>query len=166
MNIRLEAWTIIVKVLKNKMFSDKLLTQSAKKIKDNNENSELLYYLVRGVIKIHLQLDFIISQYVDKDKYNNTDLKIKSLLYLALYQLLYCKSIPDYVAVNETVEIARKSFDDQIAGFINAVLREFQRNPSYTFPKDLKNFRGGSPFIPISISEFGLILPVTIDPNR
>ena len=136
MNIRQEAWSIIVKVLKNNMFSDKLLTQSAKKMKDKDENAELLYYLVRGVIKIHLQLDFIISQYVDKEKYKDTDLKIKSLLYLALYQLIYCKSIPEHAAVNETVEIARKNFNDQIAGFVNAVLREYQRNPNYTLPQD------------------------------
>ncbi|MCL2062807.1 MAG: 16S rRNA (cytosine(967)-C(5))-methyltransferase RsmB [Candidatus Cloacimonetes bacterium] len=134
MNVRQEAWSIIVKVLKNNMFSDKLLSQTAKKIKDSNENSDLLYYLVRGVIKIHLQLDFIISQYVDKDKYKDTDLKIKSLLYLAMYQLLYCKGIPEHAAVNETVEIARKNFNDQIAGFVNAVLREYQRNPKYILP--------------------------------
>jgi len=136
MNIRQEAWSIIVKVLKNNMFSDKLLTQSAKKINNCNESSELLYYLVRGVIKIHLQLDYIICQYVDKDKYQNTDLKIKSLLYLAMYQLLYCKGIPEHAAVNETVEIARINFNDQIAGFVNAVLREYQRNPQIKYPLD------------------------------
>ena len=136
MNVRQEAWSIIVKVLKNNMFSDKLLIQSAKKIKDSKENADLLYFLVRGVIKIHLQLDFIISQYVDKEKYKLTDLKIKSLLYLALYQLIYCKSIPEHAAVNETVEIARINFNEQIAGFVNAVLREYQRNPHYTLPQD------------------------------
>ena len=134
MNIRQEAWSIIVKVLKNNMFSDKLLSQATKKIKDSDENQDLLYYLVRGVIKIHLQLDFIISQYVDKDKYKNTDIKIKSLLYLAMYQLLYCKGIPEHAAVNETVELARRNFNDQIAGFVNAVLREYQRNPKFSFP--------------------------------
>ena len=136
MNTRQEAWSIIVKVLKNNMFSDKLLMQSAKKMKENNLNAELLYFLVRGVIKKHLKLDYIISQYVDKEKYKNTDIKIKSLLYLAFYQLLYCKSIPEHAAVNETVEIARKNFNEQIAGFVNAVLREYLRNPEYKYPEE------------------------------
>jgi len=134
MNIRQEAWLIIIKVLKNNIFSDKLLSQSQKKI--NDEYRDLLYHYVRGVIKMQLHLDYIISQYVDKDKYSNTDFKIKCLLYLGLFQILYCKSVPEHAAVNETVEIARKNFNDQIAGFVNAVLREFLRNPNFTLPEE------------------------------
>jgi 16S rRNA (cytosine967-C5)-methyltransferase len=118
------------------MFSDKLLSQANKKIKDNNENQNLLYHLVRGVIKMQLHLDYIISHFVDKVKYASTDIKIKPLLYLAFYQLLFCDSIPEHAAVNETVAIAKKNLSDQVAGFINAVLREYQRNPKIQFPED------------------------------
>jgi 16S rRNA (cytosine967-C5)-methyltransferase len=135
-NIRQEAWLIIVKVLKNNMFSDKLLSQVVAKVKDSNENLDLLYYLVKGVVKMHLNLEYIISCYVDKDKYKNTDIKIKSVLYLAFFQLLFCKGIPEHAAVNETVEIARVNFNDQIAGFVNAVLREYLRKPDFQYPTD------------------------------
>jgi 16S rRNA (cytosine967-C5)-methyltransferase len=134
MNIREEAWLIIVKVIKNNMFSDKLLTQSARKI--NDENVNLLYHLVRGVIKMQLHLDYIISHYVDKTKYRETDLRVKALLYLALYQLLYCDGIPTHAAVNETVALAKKHMNEQIAGFINAVIREYLRKPEFTYPHD------------------------------
>lgn len=136
MNIRQEAWNIIVKVLKNNMFSDKLLSQSAKKIINSNEKPELLYHLVKGVIKMKIHLEYIASQYTDIKKFNNTDIKIKSLIYLALYQLIFCESIPEHAAVNETVEIARKNLNDQVAGFVNAVLREYLRNPQYKLPDD------------------------------
>jgi len=136
MNIREEAWSIIVKVIKNNMFSDKLLSAAIKKYKEPNDNPALLYHLVRGVIKMQLHLDFIISHYVDKDRYQKTDIKIKALLYLAFYQLLFCDSIPQHAAVNETVELAKTQINEQIANFINAVLREYLRNPKFTYPTD------------------------------
>jgi 16S rRNA (cytosine967-C5)-methyltransferase len=136
MNIRQEAWDIIVKVLKNNMFSDKLLAQSAKKLHKANENPELLYHLVKGVIKMQLLLEHIAYQYTDKSKFKNTDIKIKVLIYLALYQIIFCKSIPEHAAVNETVELANKKLNDQVAGFVNAVLRAYLRNPQYKLPED------------------------------
>ena len=136
MNIRQEAWMIIVKVLKNEMFSDKLLSQIAHKVKDNTENLDLLYYLVKGVIKMRLHLEYIISQYTDNNKYKDTDIKIKAILYLAFFQLLFCKSIPEHAAVHESVDLAKKNFNDQVAGFINAILREYLRNPTFTYPDE------------------------------
>jgi 16S rRNA (cytosine967-C5)-methyltransferase len=136
MNIRDEALGIIVKVIKNNMFSDKLLSQSVKKCKESHESVSLLYFLVRGVIKMQLHLDHVISHFVDPEKYKNTDLRIKAILYLAFYQLIFCKSIPAHAAVNESVELAKKHYNDQIANFINAVLREYLRNPVVSYPTD------------------------------
>jgi len=134
MNVREEAWSIIVKVIKNNMFSDKLLSQSVKKLKNTSDNPHLLYHLVRGVIKMQLHLDFLISHYVDAGKFEKTDIRIKALLYLAFFQLLYCDGIPQHAAVNETVEIAKKNLSEQVAGFLNAVLREYLRNPEFKYP--------------------------------
>ncbi|MCL1827658.1 MAG: methyltransferase domain-containing protein, partial [Candidatus Cloacimonetes bacterium] len=136
MNIRQEAWMIIVKVLKNEMFSDKLLTQSASKMQ-NKEHLDLLYYLVKGVIKMKLHLEYIIAQYTDADKYKATDLKIKALLYLAFFQLLFCKGIPQHAAVHETVDVAKNNLNEQVAGFVNAILREYIRNPQIVYPVTL-----------------------------
>ncbi len=123
MNFRSEAYTTILKVLKDKEYSDTLLHQRAKKLKNAGEDPALFYNLVKGVIKLYLKLDYILQQYVDKKKYADTDIKIKVLLYIGLYQLLYLNSIPDYAAVNETVELAKTLFNPQVATgiFINAV---------------------------------------------
>ena len=95
MNFRSEAYTTILKVLKDKEYSDTLLHQRAKKLKNAGEDPALFYNLVKGVIKLYLKLDYILQQYVDKKKYTDTDIKIKVLLYMGLYQLLYLNSIPD-----------------------------------------------------------------------
>ncbi len=136
MNLREEAFNIIVKVIKNNMFSDKLLSQSIKNIKGKEENPNLLYVLVRGVIKMRGNLDYIVQQYTEPAKYKGTDIRVKCLLYLAFYQLLYCDSIPEHAAVYESVELAKKVFNESIANFVNAVLREYQRNPKINYPEN------------------------------
>ncbi|HOE91649.1 MAG TPA: 16S rRNA (cytosine(967)-C(5))-methyltransferase RsmB, partial [Candidatus Cloacimonadota bacterium] len=51
-------------------------------------------------------------------------------------QLLYCDSIPEHAAVYESVELAKKVFNESIANFVNAVLREYQRNPKINYPEN------------------------------
>lgn len=136
MNARLEAYKIINKVLKKGHFSNQLLKQKKNKYRDNSENIELLYLLVKGVIKSKNQLDYIASLHTNPQKYSTTNLNIKIIIYLALFQLLYCDSIPDHAAVNESVEIAKQLFNDKVAGFINAVLRSYLKNPEIVYPED------------------------------
>ncbi|MCB5258469.1 MAG: 16S rRNA (cytosine(967)-C(5))-methyltransferase RsmB [Candidatus Cloacimonadaceae bacterium] len=134
--LREEAYHTILKVFKDTEFSDTLLHQRAKKLKESKENVALFYNMVKGVIKMRLKLDYILSQYTDKEKFATTDIKIKTWLYLGLYQLMYLDSIPDYAAINETVELAKKNLGDKVGDFVNAVLRAYQRNPEVKYPED------------------------------
>jgi 16S rRNA (cytosine967-C5)-methyltransferase len=134
--LREEAYHTILKVFKDTEFSDTLLHQRAKKLKESKENVALFYNMVKGVIKMRLKLDYILSQYTDKEKFATTDIKIKTWLYLGLYQLMYLDSIPDYAAINETVELAKKNLGDKVGDFVNAVLRAYQRHPEVKYPED------------------------------
>jgi len=136
MNIRQEAYKIILKVLTKNIFSDKLLSKTSKKIENSQPDTGLLYVLVKGVIKMKGNLDYIASIYTEKEKFSSTNLKIKILLYLAFYQLLYCDSIPEYAAVNESVNLAKKLYGDNVAKFINAVLRSYLRISEIHYPED------------------------------
>ena len=60
-NIRLEAYKIIVKVLSKNLFSDKLLQQMSKRLQVANESADLLYALVKGIIKMQSNLEYIAS---------------------------------------------------------------------------------------------------------
>ncbi len=133
--LRNEAYQTIVRILKDLEFSDTLLQQRAKKIKQAGENVSLYYNMVKGVIKLKGKLDYILSQYADPVKFGNTDIKVKALLYMGLYQLMYLDSIPSHAAVNETVELAKQSLGPGIADFVNAMLRAWQRNPNVQYPK-------------------------------
>ncbi len=136
MDVRLEAYKIIYKVLKKNLFSDKLLHQLRASNSDQIENMELLYRLVKGVVKMHKNLDYLITPHIDPVKFQKTDLKIKIILYLGVYQLAYCDYIPDYAALNESVSMAKKLFGEKISQFVNGVLRNFQRNNKVEYPSD------------------------------
>ncbi len=135
-DVRLEAYKIILKVISKNIFSDKLLHQMTKKINQAGERSDLLYVLVKGVIKMQANLEYIASGYTDPKKFSNTNSKIKILLYMGLYQLIYCDYIPQHAAVNETVSIAKKLYSDKIANFINAILREHIREEKIEYPAE------------------------------
>ncbi|MDZ4182396.1 MAG: 16S rRNA (cytosine(967)-C(5))-methyltransferase RsmB, partial [Candidatus Cloacimonadaceae bacterium] len=91
--------------------------------------------MVKGVIKRQVQLDYILSKHTDAKKYAATDIKIKIMLYLGLYQIIYLDSMPEHAAVNETVELAKTVLGPQIADFVNAVLRSYLRNPVVIYPE-------------------------------
>ncbi|MBC8386065.1 MAG: 16S rRNA (cytosine(967)-C(5))-methyltransferase RsmB, partial [Candidatus Cloacimonetes bacterium] len=135
-DVRFEAYKIITKVLSKNIFSDKLLVRMTNKLKAAGEDAGLLYVLVKGVIKMQRNLDYILSLFVDQDKFTSTNQKIKVVLYIALYQLIYCDHIPDYAAVDEAVKLGKKLFNDKIGNFINAVLRAYLRSGNIEYPKD------------------------------
>ncbi len=134
--VRKEAYQTILRVFKDKEFSDTLLRQRAKRLKSSRENVALFYSMVKGVVKLRGKLDYILAQHADADKFAATDLKIKAWLYLGLYQLIYLDSIPAHAAINETVELAKETLGDKVGDFVNAMLRAWQRNPEVVWPTD------------------------------
>lgn len=50
----------------------------------------------------------------------------KSILRLAIYELLYCADVPDRVAINEAIELAKVFGHDTSARFVNGVLGTIQ----------------------------------------
>ena len=133
-NTRLEAYKIILKVISKQVFSDKLLTQMSGRILETGEDSQLLYMLVKGIIKMQKNLDYIAAHNADQTKWETTNIKFKILIYLGLYQLIHCDGIPEHAAVNETVNLAKKLYGDKIASFVNAVLRSYLRQPEIEYP--------------------------------
>jgi len=136
MNFRAEAYTTILKVFKDTEFSSAMLQQRAKRFRNDGESIALYHTTVKGVIKMRQHLDYIISHHTDADKYAATDIKIKVMLYLGLYQLIFLDSIPEHAAVHETVELAKTTLSPQVADFVNAVLRSYLRNPKIEYPED------------------------------
>ena len=94
--------------------------------------------LAYGVIRRKLYLDYVIANFVKTpvEKLPSAD---RILLHMGLYQLIHMNSVPDYAAVDETVELAGRYARGR-EGFINGVLRQFIRDKEYVDPeKDVKD---------------------------
>lgn len=53
--------------------------------------------------------------------------ELEALLYIGAAQILYMKDVPDFAAVNETVEAAKSSPNPNVAKVVNGVLRNLLR---------------------------------------
>ncbi|MBP6492514.1 MAG: 16S rRNA (cytosine(967)-C(5))-methyltransferase RsmB [Clostridia bacterium] len=81
--------------------------------------------LVYGVLENKMYLDYILEHFVKTpiDKMRSSDLTV---LRLGIYQLKFLDGVPEYAAVNESVDLAKR-FCRGREGFINGVLRSFLR---------------------------------------
>lgn len=78
--------------------------------------------LAEKVVKKIKKIDKIISQCAPKwpiEKINRIDLAI---LRLAVYELFFDPKIPDKVAIDEAVELAKEFGSENSSGFVNGVL--------------------------------------------
>ncbi|NLB24378.1 MAG: 16S rRNA (cytosine(967)-C(5))-methyltransferase RsmB [Clostridiales bacterium] len=90
------------------------------------DNPAFVRELVYGVLKNKMLLDYVVDHLVPT---GSSKLKMQGLniLRMGLYQLSNMGSVPEYAAVNETVNLAKK-FCKGRDGFINGVLRTYIRN--------------------------------------
>ena len=77
---------------------------------------------------IHEKLEEIDALINEKAKGWSTDRMGKvdlTIIRLAVYEMKFDETIPDGVAINEAVELAKKFGMDESAGFVNGVLAKF-----------------------------------------
>ena len=79
--------------------------------------------LVRGVEGEQEQLDMVLSEVSVGWPVHRMSSVDRSILRLALYEMLYVEDVPPEVAVNEAVELARGFSGDEAPAFVGGVLR-------------------------------------------
>ena len=82
--------------------------------------------IVKGTIERRIELDYVCDLY-SKTPHNKMKLPIRTIIEMGIYQILYMNSY-DTLAVNSSVELARKKGFSTLAGFVNAVLRNISKN--------------------------------------
>ena len=85
-------------------------------------------HIIEKYKAIHEKLEEIDSMINEKAKGWNTDRMGKvdlTVIRLAVYEMKYDETIPDGVAINEAVELAKLYGQDESAGFVNGVLAKF-----------------------------------------
>lgn len=122
------ALNILLKFDKNgkKYTARELLDLALRSSKLARADKAFVTELVYGSIRWRKKLDWIISRF-SKRSLEKIDKISLEILRLGVYQLLLVENMPPYAAVNETVILARQFCHPGIVKFVNALLREIDR---------------------------------------
>jgi N utilization substance protein B len=78
--------------------------------------------LIVGVCDHRRKIDELISTYArgwDMDRLPTVD---RNVLRVAIYELLWCEAVPDAVAIDEAINLAKELSTDESASYIHGVL--------------------------------------------
>ena len=119
---------------------DQLLSDSLKRYRhlsllDRAFLTELMY----GTLRWRGKLDWVIGQF-SKTPFEKIESEIVNILRIGLYQILYLTRTPVSAAVNESVELAKKTRGKGGGGFVNGVLRSvIRKKQEIAYPEETGN---------------------------
>lgn len=90
----------------------------------SERDGSLCYQITLGVLRRQMMLDRIIDVFAQKRK---LDLEVRIAARIGLFQLRYLDRVPEYSAINESVNLVRMAGKRSATGFLNALLRREQR---------------------------------------
>jgi 16S rRNA (cytosine967-C5)-methyltransferase len=86
-------------------------------------DKRLAHEIAAGVLRNRTALDRVLQPLVRSD-WNNVEPDLQDLLRIGSYQITRLDRVPDYAAVQATVEVAKRARGPKGAGLVNAVLRK------------------------------------------
>ncbi|MEE9162049.1 MAG: 16S rRNA (cytosine(967)-C(5))-methyltransferase RsmB [Candidatus Neomarinimicrobiota bacterium] len=89
--------------------------------------------LVMGTTRMRARLDRDLAACY-RGRYTGIEARVKRLLRLGAYQLLFMDRVPAHAALNTTVELARAVQRARAAGLVNGVLRQLSRQSATESP--------------------------------
>lgn len=93
----------------------------------DNVSDDYLNTIVNGVVEQRDAIDATIDSFLSKDWSLNRIAKIDlAILRLAIYEMVYVddQQVPNIVALNEAIELAKTFSDDKSRTFINGILNK------------------------------------------
>lgn len=125
-NARKAAYLGLLDIFEKEAYANLTVLRMLRRYKFSPEDSRFFTELVYGVCRRYNLLLWIMEQSASRST-ERMDVKVRLLLALGLYQLLFLDSVPDSAAVNETVRIAKSVTHAGNVRFVNAVLRGYLR---------------------------------------
>lgn len=129
------AFEVLRRLEQNSTYSNIAIDAALKNSDLNAADRALASIITLGVTERKLTLDYYIDALADNPE--KIDVDTRTILRIGIYQILYLTKIPEYAAVNEAVNMAKRSS----RGFVNAIMRNFLRKKNLIkFPEDeIKN---------------------------
>ena len=78
--------------------------------------------LVRGVYLHKLEIDGVIASASEHWRLERMSIVDRNILRIALYEMLYCSSIPPKVSINEAIDLGKMYGSSESGSFINGIL--------------------------------------------
>ena len=128
MNGRLKAFEILQSILRDNAYSNLALEKELKSV--NPTDRAFVSRIVYGVVERKLTLDYALDKFLT----GKTKPKLKTVLYIGAYQILFMDKVPAPVAIYETVELAGDVGLSYYKSVVNAVLRKIDG-----FKEELEN---------------------------
>ncbi len=112
-------YNILSQVYKQQAYGSISLTSKL----DEAKNRDFVTRLVYGVLQNDVRYDYYIAQMTAKKPQNSAVILLK----IGMYCVEFMDSMPDYAAVNNTVELSKEVGKQGSRGFVNGVLKAFCR---------------------------------------
>ncbi len=108
-----------------------------------NKDKAFISALVYGVAERKITLDYFVNKYVN----GRVKPKVRIILWLGAFQILFMEKVPSSAAINESVELAKEVGQGYYAKLINAVLHKIDNDREipddlsvkYSVPQSLLN---------------------------
>ena len=107
-NPRLIAYKVLLKQEKDKAYSNIVLDSQLSKTKLDTRDRAFVSALFYGVLERQLTLDYQLNLYLSKP-IKKLKPEVLTILRMGAYQILFMDKVPDSAAVNESIEISKKT---------------------------------------------------------
>jgi N utilization substance protein B len=105
--------------------ANELLDEAEQQSDDRASQSEIFGYAreaVLGVLQHQAEIDDELSTYAQGWSLTRMPALDRAILRLATWEILFNEQVPDAVAIDEAVELAKEYSTDSSAGFVNGLL--------------------------------------------
>lgn len=127
-NSRKIALQVVVQINEEGAYANLALDKALLAYPDlDRRDKGLITEIVYGSVKYRSRLDYILNQYA-QTKVQKMNIWVRNILRTSLYQMLFLDKIPVSAAVDEAVSLAKEKAPKGSDKFVNAVLRNVERN--------------------------------------
>jgi len=85
-------------------------------------------HLVNGVVGHCQEIDRLIEKYSENWRLDRLNMIDRTILRIAIFELIYCEEIPPKVTLNEAIELGKRFGSEDSGSFINGILDRIQKD--------------------------------------
>ena len=123
-NARSLAYEVLFTIIQEDGYSNITLNKYFNQYKVEEQNKRFISEVVYGTIKNKLYLEHILKSYSK----GRVKPKVKIILLMSIYQLLYMDKTPNFAIIDEAVKLSKKIAGNITGKFVNGILRNIERN--------------------------------------